>query len=328
VGGFPLKRAALSSPRDWRQCSKSHWHPSIGGKLLPAADATSSRPAPIDPVSESIVPMTEPIARRRFLSHIGSLPLLGTSLIWAMRPLGGGDRMRIDLPELDQALSQYLRFVRKHESLWLHGTPISDVAVLRSFPSGAFDPKDSWQRAAVAEEILIRGGFSWGAAFAEKLDVLKQSSALILAGQTYLAPDTCTAIQSFAAAGGGIVILGDVAHWDENGMLYEPSPLADLEGPRVVRLSVDTPRNDSRAGSAVCIALPKQWRSVAEAIERVAKRGLTARLYGSTYVAMSAFQTRDNRLAVHLVNYASPRLPARFAWNSAPLGTTVPPPVS
>lgn len=226
---------------------------------------------------------------------------------WAMRPLGGGDRMRIDLPEMDQALSQYLGFVRKHESLWLHATPISDVAVLRSFPSGAFDPKDSWERAAVAEEILIRGGFSWGAAFAEKLDVLQQSSALILAGQTYLASDTCRAIQSFAAAGGGIVILGDVAHWDENGMLYEPSPLADLEGPRVVRLSVDTPRNDSRAGSAVCIALPRQWRSVADAVERVANGRLTARLYGSTYVAMSAFQTRDNRLAVHLVNYASPK---------------------
>jgi hypothetical protein len=58
------------------------------------------------------------------------------------------------------------------------------------------------------------------------------------------------------------------------------------------------------------------------AIERVAKRGLTARLYGSTYVAMSAFQTRDNRLAVHLVNYASPKAagPLRLelgpAWNN------------
>ncbi len=238
---------------------------------------------------------------------------------WAMRPLGGSDRMRIDLPELRQALTQYLGFVRKHESLWLNATPISDVAVLHSFPSGAFDPRNSWDRAATAEEILIRGGFSWGAVFAEMFDRLRGSSVLVLAGQTYLAPKTCEAIKAFAAAGGGVAILGDVAAWDDEGMLYEPSPLADLEGPRVIRMTVDTPQSDRRAGHAVSISLPKQWRSVADAIQRASAGRLTARLHGSDYVAMSVCETTDGRLALHLVNYAAPRAtgPLRVALGDA-----------
>ena len=61
---------------------------------------------------------------------------------------------------------------------------------------------------------------------------------------------------------------------------------------------------------------------MAEAVERAAGGRLTARLHGSTYVAMSAFQTKDNCLAVHLVNYAAPkaagplRLELGAAWNN------------
>ncbi len=54
---------------------------------------------------------------------------------------------------------------------------------------------------------------------------------LVLAGQSYLAPATCEGIKAFAAAGGGLAILGEAAVWDEDGMLYEPSPLADLKEP-------------------------------------------------------------------------------------------------
>jgi len=137
--------------------------------------------------------------------------------------------------------------------------------------------------------------------------VLKGSSVLVLAGQTHLAARTCEAIRAFAAAGGGVVILGDAARWDDNGMLYEPSPLAELNGPRVIRMEVDTPKNDRRAGHTVCIALPKQWRAVAAAVEKMSDGRLTARLHGSTTVALSAFRTQDDRLAVHLVNYAAPK---------------------
>jgi hypothetical protein len=226
---------------------------------------------------------------------------------WAMRPLGKGAGLRIDLPELRDALAQYLAFVRKHESLWLNATSISDVAVLRSFPSGAFDPQNSWDRASTAEEILIRGGFSWGAAFDDIFDRIKGSPVLVLAGQTYLSLKTCEAIKAYAAAGGGVVILGDVAHWDGDGMLYEPSPFADLKGPRVIRLDVDTPKSDRRAGHTVCISLPKQWRDVANAVQQASDGRLTARVHGSTYVAMSAFRTADDRLAVHLLNYEAPK---------------------
>jgi hypothetical protein len=225
---------------------------------------------------------------------------------WALRPLGGGDRMRIDLPEFQAALRQYLQFVRKHEPLWLTATPINDVVVLRSFASGAFDAQNSWDRAATAEEVLIRGGFCWGAVFDDLPECLKESSALVLAGQTHLDAATCAAVKNYAAAGGGVVVLGDAARWDENGILPDTSPLADLRGPRVIRCDGGTPSLDSHLKHVLAVRLPKDWRKLAEAVEKAAGARWTARLRGSTSVAMSAFRTADNHLAVHLVNYAAP----------------------
>lgn len=267
--------------------------------------------------ASSALPQTPQMVKLQVAEAAANRAVPGAN--WALRPLGGGDGMRIDLPELREALAQYLQFVRKYESLWLNATPISDVAVIRSFASGAFDPQKSWDYAVTAEEILIRSGFSWGAAFDENLDGLKGSPVLVLAGQTHLASGTCEAIRAFAAAGGGVIVLGDLAQWDENGMLYEPSPLAGLQGPRVVRMEIDTPKNDHRAGHTVCIALPKQRRAVAEAVEKVSDGRLTARLHGSTTVALSAFRTQDDRLALHLVNYAAPKAagPLRVALGDA-----------
>lgn len=226
---------------------------------------------------------------------------------WLARPLGGGAGMRIDLPELREAFRQYLHFVRRHEPLWLSAAPVNDVAVLRTFPSEALDAQNAWDRAASAEEVLIRGGFAWGALFGDQLDRLADSAVLVVAGQTHLSADACRAIKSAAAAGRGVVVLGDVARWDENGQPYDQNPLADLSGPNVIRLDASDPSKNSRLKYVLAMRLPKDWRAVSAAVTKAAQGRLTARLHGSTEVALSAFRTGDGRLAVHLVNYAAPK---------------------
>lgn len=226
---------------------------------------------------------------------------------WATRPMGGGDRMRIDLPELHSAFAQYLGFVRQHEDLWLNATPKADVAVLHSFTSAAFNPQIAWDEVNAVEEVFIRAGFSWGVVFDDRIGQIEEFSVLVLAGQTHLSAAACDAIKAFAAGGGGLLIVNDAAVWDENGQLCEPNPLDEVHGSRVVRLKIDPPQSDRRKGHVVCIPLPKQWKELAEAAQRLAGPRLSVRLRGPTEVAISLFKKGDSGHAIHLVNYAAPR---------------------
>ena len=226
---------------------------------------------------------------------------------WATRPLGSGNGMRIDRADLREALRSYLGFVRKHENLILSAKPVRDVAVLHTFPSLAFDAQYAWDRLAAAEEILIRGGYSWEVVFDDQLQRLDGFSVLVLSGQSYLTDRACDAIKSFVDRGGGIVILGENGKYDDEGRSLEKNRLDILQGSRVIRLDFTPARNDSAKGHAICVKLPTNWKKVAEAIEQAANGRLSAHQRSSTEVALSASLMNDGRLVVHLVNYAAPQ---------------------
>jgi hypothetical protein len=84
---------------------------------------------------------------------------------WALRPMGNDDGgMRIDRPDLRQALQHYLGFAGANERV-LHGShPVKDVAVLRSFASEVYDIGQAAKPLYGAEEALIRGGVLMGSA--------------------------------------------------------------------------------------------------------------------------------------------------------------------
>jgi hypothetical protein len=65
------------------------------------------------------------------------------------------------------------------------------------------------------------------------------------------------------------------------------------------------PASNKRYG--VCVTLPSKWPQVAEAISKAAGGRLSARVRGSSKVALSAYEGEDGRLLVHLVNYAAPQ---------------------
>jgi hypothetical protein len=226
---------------------------------------------------------------------------------WATRPLAEGDRMRIDRPDLRQALGQYLGFVRNHEDLWLTVRPTANVAILHTFPSLAFDAQNAWDRLATAEEILIRGGFAWEVLFADNLQRLDQVAVVVVAGQIYLSDSTCDALKTFVGRGGGVVLLGENGRYDDEGRLPASDRLAALQGDHVVRLDFNVSRGDGGRTHAIRIPLPKDWKRVADAVERSAAKRPAVRLRGSTEVALSAYEADGDRLAVHLVNYAAPR---------------------
>jgi hypothetical protein len=236
----------------------------------------------------------------------GGLP--GTN--WALRPLGEGNRMRVERPELQDALKKYLGFVRANEKLLAGARPARDVAVLQTFASMVFDNREATALVHGVEETLIRGGFAWNTIFGEQIGRLGEFGELIVAGQTHLSDCECLAIREFAQRGGGLVLVGENGRFDENGRERAQSGLAGLEGPNIARLDAAAARVAVQSAHGLRGPLPKKWTGVAKAIARIGAKSFSARLEGTDTVALSAFELPHGALAVHLVNYAVPKAAA------------------
>lgn len=230
----------------------------------------------------------------------GGLP--GTN--WALRPTNDGDRMRIDRPDLREALATSLRFVRNNEKLLAGARPVRDVAVLRTFASSAFNAAESAPRVSAAEEVLIRGGFFWETVFGEDMRRLDGFAALVLAGQSHLSDAECDAVRAFADGGGALFLIGNNGDRDEFGRRRALPPFDGLGGDNVARIGADVVCPTHEAGRAARIALPKSWRELADAVDRLAGDRLSARLRGSDTMTLNASTLEGDRLAIHLVNYA------------------------
>lgn len=230
----------------------------------------------------------------------GALP--GTN--WALRPLGGGDRMRVEQPDLREALAKHLRFVHGIEPLVTNARSIRDIALLHTFASTVFDNRETVALAQGAEEILIRGGFAWEVLFGENLARLPEFSILVVAGQSHLSNKEVEAIRAFVNRDGVLVLIGDNGTFDENGRQRSPAAFEGLSGERVVRIEAAAVRAAVKANEGR-VSLPEGWKQVAATIARAAGVRPSARLRDTDTVTLSAYELNDNRLVLHLVNYAS-----------------------
>lgn len=226
---------------------------------------------------------------------------------WALRPEAEGSRMRIDRPELRKALGRALAMVRANERWTANARPVGDVAVLHTFASQAFDARDTAALLWGAEEVLIRGGFSWEVVFGEDLGRLAEFTLLVVAGQSHLSNQECEAIGRFVRNGGRVVLVGENGRYDENGRQRLPAGLEGLSGDRVVRVDASLARSNVVTARDVRVPLPKNWQKLASTIDQTAGDRLSVRLHGSDTVALSAYQRPDGGLIVHLVNYATPQ---------------------
>jgi hypothetical protein len=230
----------------------------------------------------------------------GALP--GTN--WALRPLGEGDRMRVERPDLRKALAKHLRFVRATEVFRINAKPVRDIAVLHTFASTVFDNREAVAVAQGAEEVLIRGGFVWDVVFGEHIAQLSDFNVVVLVGQSHLSDAEADAIRTFAGRGGALVLIGDNGRFDENGHERPRAAFESLTGERVIRVEADAIRAATKTSEGR-VALPKGWKRLADAIERAVSDRFPVRLRGSDSVTLSAYELNGPRLVAHLVNYAS-----------------------
>lgn len=224
---------------------------------------------------------------------------------WATRALGGGNGMRIDIPELHDALASYLTFVRDNEDLIRKAQPVSDIAVLYTFASLAFNPRHAWEQVSATEEILIRRGFPWEVVFDDDLSRLEKFPVLLLSGQTHISDKSCAAIKNFASKGGTVIIIGENGVYDDEGRKPAENRLASLPENRVIHLKAAEIQKAGDRNWGVFIRLPGNAKEVAEKVEKAASDRVSSRLHGSDEVTLNAYRDEKGRMILHLVNYNS-----------------------
>jgi hypothetical protein len=237
---------------------------------------------------------------------------------WALRPMGdGGDRMRIDRPDLQQALQHYQGFVRANEAKLQGARPVNDVAVLHSFGSEVYDTGQTMESLFGTEEALLRGGFSWEVLFTDDLSELEDFAVLVVAGQSHLSDQECVAIRSFAEHGKAVVLIGENGYRDEHGFERPEDPFAGIADDAVIRLAGHLAETDVEAGYTVRVPLPEGWQQIAAAVAEAGKERLIVRLSGSTEVTVNAWELPSGGLAIHLVNYAASQKAANLRLHLA-----------
>jgi hypothetical protein len=107
---------------------------------------------------------------------------------------------------------------------------VTDVAVLRSWPSIAYSIGDVWTNTTLAEQVLIQHRVPFDIIFDEQMDALDRYRLILLAGQQALSNRNIHRLEQFVRGGGTVVFTGRTGDFNEWWRTRSANPLLKLMG--------------------------------------------------------------------------------------------------
>jgi hypothetical protein len=211
---------------------------------------------------------------------------------------------------------------------------IADVAIVRSYPSMAYNNYSTHQSTILFKQTLIQANIPFDIIFDEHLADLSKYSVLILANQESLSDTALKQIEGFVNHGGGVVATGLTSLFDDwrrrrptfglidlfktdppppaaRGEL--PVPLEEVEkrnrigkGRVVYITSIEPSKNRSEFAtmSNKYWKLPKNWQQLKDAVTWAAGGELSLELKAPQYVVAEILRHKKlDELILHLVNF-------------------------
>lgn len=240
---------------------------------------------------------------------------------------GGSDR----LPPQSQ---QYVDFFRLHQKDLADTTPVTDIAILRSFASIEFNPAKSNVSTTLFEQMLIQCKFPFGIIFDTHLKDLSKYKVLVLANQDALSDEQLERIRRFVDGGGGLVATEETSLRTEWRRKRNKFGLADMFG-------IDVPAGEAKdmipirrefgKGRVVYIPriqpvvappaakmtfnftnqywkLPKNYEELAEATRWASRQEFSVSVEAPLWVTMElAEQKSTSTWLLHLLNFKEER---------------------
>ncbi len=110
---------------------------------------------------------------------------------------------------------QYLDFWKEHIDLYTNVQGAEKVAVLRSYPSMAYNNVETQVAVNMAEQVLQQSQIPFDIIFNQQTGNLGKYYVVVLADQESLSDETVAALKDFAEKGGGLVLTGNTGKYDK-----------------------------------------------------------------------------------------------------------------
>ncbi len=221
---------------------------------------------------------------------------------------------------------KYLDFWRENKELYTNATGAEKVAILRSYPSMAYNNLETQIAVNMAEQVLQQRQIPFDIIFDQQIGQLSKYSVVVLAGQESMSDDSFTALKNFVMEGGGIVMTGNTGKYDRWRRLRKASlaeemlpdansqlktnaakpafPISFNYGKgRVIYLSgLTQPKGDIKLGMESVWMLPENANELESAVYWAAGKKLPLEVKAPEWVGVS-HDTQGNREIIHLFSY-------------------------
>jgi len=229
-------------------------------------------------------------------------------------------------------------FYYKYASYYRDTESVADVAVLRSYPSLAYNSFAPLASTVGFEQALIQAKVPFDIIFSRNLEDLSKYKVLVLANTESMSDEEIALVREFVHKGGGLVATGSASLYNEWRRPRRLFGLADVLG-----LSEQDSTKTSRAyrtadgvatyvgaegvnrtmkafgqgravylprvipsyrGNQVEMSLPENWGELIEAVNWTAGDNLTLTVHAPLSVVMNLYRKRkESQLILHLVNF-------------------------
>jgi hypothetical protein len=221
---------------------------------------------------------------------------------------------------------KYLDFWRQNRELYTNVTGAEKIAVLRSYPSMAYNNLETQIAVNMAEQVLQQRQIPFDIIFDQQLGQLSKYYVVVLADQESLSDESVTALKTYVREGGGIVMTGNSGRYDKwrrkrkvclvEEMLAESDPAAIKSGialqypvsfnygkGKVMFLSgLIPPKVEVKLGMESVWMMPENANELEAAVYRVAGKRLPLLVKAPEWVGVS-HDTQEGREVIHLFNY-------------------------
>lgn len=219
---------------------------------------------------------------------------------------------------------KYLDFWLANKELYINAKGAEKVAVLRSYPSMAYNTIETQVAVNMAEQALQQRQIPFSIIFDQQIKRLSDYSVIVLADQESLADSTIKAIKLYVANGGGLVVTGNTGKYDRWRRLWKHSLLDMMLAEENNILLADTtknsysfnygngkvyyipkliqPQGEFKLGFETTWQMPLNANELVAAVYWVTGQQLPLEVKAPEWVGVS-HDKQKNRDIIHLFNY-------------------------
>lgn len=221
-------------------------------------------------------------------------------------------RSRYSSTEFDPAVLKSIHFFHQYQEYYRDAKPVADIGVLNTYANTAYGPTISRNCWAGFTQALYQGKTPFALVPDSAPGNLSRFRVLVLADLALISDSLLENVRSYVNQGGGLVVTGQSALFDDQNFRRKRAGLADLFSASLASQVLRAKPGHGRAVYVPKITLPANFHlgmlpenqaELLEATRWAAGSPLSVEVTAPATVTMSLYIQPSGRHVLHLVNY-------------------------